>query len=45
MRIGGVRKLRIAPHLAYGEEGVEDLIPANALLVVEVSVLKEIFIS
>ena len=45
MRIGGVRKLRIAPHLAFGEDGVEGLIPANALLVVEVSVMKEIHMS
>ena len=41
MRIGGIRKLRIAPHLGYGETGVPGSIPPNALLTVEVSVLSE----
>jgi hypothetical protein len=41
MRVGGRRKIRVAPHLAYGEEGVPDVIPANALLTVEVTVLSE----
>ena len=40
MRIGGTRKLRIAPHLAYGETGVSDTIPPNALLMVEVQILE-----
>lgn len=39
MRIGGSRKLKISPHLAYGERGVEGLIPANAVIIVEVTVL------
>lgn len=39
MRIGGTRKLRIAPHLAFRDAGVEGIIPPNALLIVEVSVL------
>jgi hypothetical protein len=39
MRVGGTRKLRIAPHLAYGEAGVPGVIPPNALLTVEVTVL------
>ena len=39
MRVGGTRKLRIAPHLAYREKGVPDVIPPNALLIVEVQVL------
>ena len=39
MRVGGRRKIRVAPHLAYGEEGVPDVIPTNALLTVEVTVL------
>jgi hypothetical protein len=39
MRVGGTRTLRIAPHLAYGAQGVPGLIPANALLTVEISVL------
>jgi FKBP-type peptidyl-prolyl cis-trans isomerase len=36
MREGGVRRLRVSPHLAYGEAGLPDLIPPNAVLVVEV---------
>jgi FKBP-type peptidyl-prolyl isomerase-like protein len=41
MRVGGVRRLRIAPHLGYGEAGIPDVIPPNALLTVEVAVLSE----
>ena len=45
MRIGGVRKIRIAPHLAFGEQGIEGFIPPNALLTVEINIIKEIFFS
>jgi hypothetical protein len=41
MRVGGTRTLRVAPHLAYGEQGVPGVIAENALLTVEVSVLSE----
>jgi hypothetical protein len=41
MRVGGTRRLRVAPHLAYKEEGVSGIVPANALLTVEVEVLGE----
>ena len=41
MRVGGTRTLRIAPHLGYGEQGLPGVIPANALLTIEVSVLSE----
>jgi len=39
MRIGGAQRLRVAPHLAYGETGVPGTIPANAILTVEVEIL------
>ena len=32
MNVGGTRLLRIAPHLAFGEQGVQDIIPPNAVL-------------
>jgi FKBP-type peptidyl-prolyl cis-trans isomerase len=41
MHIGGTRTLRVAPHLAFGEQGVPGVIPANALLTIEVTVLSE----
>ncbi|HKY22065.1 MAG TPA: ankyrin repeat domain-containing protein [Vicinamibacterales bacterium] len=39
MRIGGMRRLEIAPHLAYGDRGVPGVIPANALLTAEITIL------
>lgn len=36
MRAGGRRRLRIGPHLAYGEKGVPGKIPQNAVLIVEI---------
>jgi hypothetical protein len=41
MRVGGIRRLRVAPHLAYREAGVPGVIPPNALLTVEVLVVDE----
>lgn len=35
MRVGGHRRVRIAPHLAYREHGVPGRIPGNAVLEVE----------
>ena len=35
MRVGGYRKLRASPHLAYRKEGIPGLIPGNAVLTVE----------
>ena len=39
MRVGGLRRLEIAPHRAYGEQGVPDVIPSNALLTAEITIL------
>ena len=41
MRLGGTRKLRIAPHLGFGETGVPGIVPPNALLTVDVEVISE----
>ncbi len=35
MRVGGYRKVRVSPHLAYRDEGIPDLIPPDAVLTVE----------
>ena len=39
MRVGGTRRLEIAPHLAYGERGVPGVIPPGALLTAEITIL------
>jgi FKBP-type peptidyl-prolyl cis-trans isomerase len=39
MNVGGYRKVTIAPHLAYGERGVPNVIPRNAKLIAEIKVL------
>jgi hypothetical protein len=41
MRVGGTRRIRVAPHLAYREAGMPGVVPPNALLVVEVQVLSK----
>jgi FKBP-type peptidyl-prolyl cis-trans isomerase len=35
MKVGGYRKVRISPHLAYRDKGIQDLIPPDAVLIVE----------
>jgi FKBP-type peptidyl-prolyl cis-trans isomerase len=39
MNVGGTRRLRVAPHLGYREQGVPGIIPPNALLIVEVHIV------
>jgi FKBP-type peptidyl-prolyl cis-trans isomerase len=39
MRVGGRRRIRVSPHLAYGDKGVEGVIPANAVLILDVELL------
>lgn len=40
MRVGGTRRLEIAPHLAYGNRGVPGVIPADAVLTAEITILE-----
>ena len=41
MNVGGTRVLQIAPRLAYGEQGIQGVIPPNAVLTAELSVTGE----
>ena len=36
MRVGGYRKVRVSPHLAYRDKGVPDFIPPDAVLICEI---------
>jgi FKBP-type peptidyl-prolyl cis-trans isomerase len=35
MKPGGYRKVRVSPHLAYRDQGLDNLIPPNAVLIFE----------
>ena len=39
MRVGGMRRLEIAPHLAYRDRGVPGVIPPGALLTAEITIV------
>ena len=41
MKVGGIRRLEIAPHLAYGKKGLGDRIPPDAVLAAEIAILAE----
>ena len=36
MKVGGYRKVRVSPHLAYRDKGIPNLIPPNAVLICEI---------
>jgi FKBP-type peptidyl-prolyl cis-trans isomerase len=36
MKAGSYRKVRMSPHLAYRDTGIPELIPSNAVLIVEI---------
>jgi FKBP-type peptidyl-prolyl cis-trans isomerase FkpA len=40
MREGGIRRLVIPPHLAYGSLGIQGAVPGNATLVFEVRLMR-----
>ncbi len=39
MRVGGVRRVRIPPHLAYGERGKPPTVPPQSALTFELELL------
>jgi FKBP-type peptidyl-prolyl cis-trans isomerase len=41
MFVGGTRRLKISPHLAYREKGLPGIIPPDAVLVAEITILHE----
>ncbi len=41
MRVGGRRKLKISPHLAYGARGIPGRVPPNAVIVAEIEFIEE----
>jgi uncharacterized protein len=42
MRVGGTRRLEIAPHLGYGTRGVPGVIPPSAVLIAEITILESV---
>ena len=42
MRVGGTRRIEISPHLAYGDRGVPGIIPPNAVITAEITVLSAV---
>jgi ankyrin repeat protein len=44
MCVGGTRRLEISPHLAYREPGVPGVIPGNAVLIAEITILEAVVV-
>lgn len=40
MRVGGERRLRVAPHLAYRDQGIPGIVPERAVLEFYVTLLR-----
>jgi FKBP-type peptidyl-prolyl cis-trans isomerase len=40
MRVGGRRKIKVSPHLAYGHAGIPPVVPVNAVLLFDVTLLE-----
>jgi FKBP-type peptidyl-prolyl cis-trans isomerase len=40
MRVGGRRRIRVGPHLAYQDKGVPGRVPANGVLIFEVELVE-----
>ena len=40
MKVGGSRKIKVPPHLAYKETGVPNMIPPNAVLTIKIKIIK-----
>lgn len=41
MCLGGRRRLRISPHLAYGDQGIKGRVPGHAVIIAEIEFLAE----
>jgi FKBP-type peptidyl-prolyl cis-trans isomerase len=39
MRVGGIRRITVSPHLGYRDAGVPGLIPPNAVLIFDLELL------
>ena len=39
MKVGGTRKIKIPPSLAYGKKGIKDIIPPDSFLIFEIKVI------
>lgn len=42
MRVGGMRRIELAPHMAWGDHGIWGMIPSGATITVEIEVLSSL---